>query len=389
MNAMPDNHYDIAVIGAGPAGSMAARHAAGLGRRVCLFERNARAGFPVRCGEGIGHKSFIARVGSRMEWTRNKITRSVMVSPSGIRVTLGDIGDNYILDREKMDGDLAAEAVRAGADLFLSTPIVEIHRIDGGYECRSPDRSWKASIVIIADGVESRAARFLGWNTTLNPADIEPCAFCRVTSASIDQKSCVFYVGNAVAPGGYAWIFPRGGCEANVGCGVIGTRSGPGRAKEYLLKFLSKELPGAPVKSLHCGGAPVARWTRPLVRGGALLVGDAARQVNCISGAGIHYSLFAGKLAGETAAQAFRPDGPIDYRHLSHYEAGWIKTYGKQQDRSYALKEFVMKTDDAFLDRVAASLAQEPPERMNYLRVFARAFSRRPLLLLKAVRLFG
>jgi len=126
------------------------------------------------------------------------------------------------------------------------------------------------------------------------------------------------------------------------------------------------------------------------VRDGALLVGDAARQVNNISGAGIHYSLFAGKLAGITAAQAFgRPDGSADYRHLVRYETEWKKMYGRQQDRSCALKEFVMKTDDAFLDRIAASLAKEPPERMNYLRVFARTFSRHPLLLLKAVRLFG
>ncbi|MBN2189499.1 MAG: NAD(P)/FAD-dependent oxidoreductase [Chitinispirillaceae bacterium] len=386
---MPDAHYDIAVIGAGPAGSMAARHAADLGRRVCIFERSARAGFPVRCGEGIGHESFIAHVGSRMEWTKNKITRSVMVSPSGIRVTLGDIGDNYILDREKMDGDLAAEAVKAGANLFLSTPIVDLRRIDSGYECRSTERAFTSSIVIIADGVESRAARFLGWNTALDPADIEPCAFCRVTSASIDQKTCVFYVGSSVAPGGYAWIFPRGNGEANAGCGVIGTRSCPGRAREYLMKFLAKELPGAPVKDLHCGGVPVARYVRPLARGGALLVGDAARQVNCISGAGIHYALFAGRLAGETAARAFRSDGTVDRRRLAYYEKNWIKTYGKQQERSYALKEFVMKTDDAFLDRIAASLVREPPERMNYLRVFARTFSRRPLLLLKAVKLFG
>ncbi len=48
-----------------------------------------------------------------------------------------------------------------------------------------------------------------------------------------------------------------------------------------------------------------------------------------------------------------------------------------------------MKTDDAFLDRIAASLAREPPEKLNYLRIFMRTFSGRPLLLLKAMRLFG
>jgi digeranylgeranylglycerophospholipid reductase len=390
---MPAARYDIAVIGAGPAGSTAALHAARLGRRVCLIERNDRAGFPARCGEGIGLKSFIAHAGSRLEWTKNKINRSVMVSPSGIRVTIGNIDESYILDREKMDYDLAAEAAKAGADLLLSTPVIEVRRTgDERYECRSPDRTFSASIVIIADGVESRIARFLGWDTALPLSDIESCAFCRVTSPSIDQKTCVFYVGSTVAPGGYAWIFPRGNNEANVGLGIIGARSGPGRAKECLLRFLDKELKGVQARGLHCGGVPVTRWVRPLVRDGAILVGDAARQVNNISGAGIHYSLFAGKLAGITAAQAFGgggPDGPADYRHLGRYQTEWKKKYGRQQDRSCALKEFVMKTDDAFLDRIAASLAQEPPERMNYIRVFARTFSRHPLLLLKAVRLFG
>jgi digeranylgeranylglycerophospholipid reductase len=387
---MPESTYDIAVIGAGPAGSTAALHAARLGRRVCLLERNARAGWPVRCGEGIGLKSFYAHAGSRFEWTRNKISRSAMVSPSGIRVSIADIDESYILDREKMDGDLAAEAAAAGAALFLSSPVRDIRRAgDGSYECLSPARSWKASLVIIADGVESRAARQLGWNTALHLSDMESCAFCRVSSPAIDQETCVFYVGSSVAPGGYAWIFPRGNNEANVGLGVIGTRSGPGMAKEYLQKFINKELSGAPVKDLHCGGVPVTRYVRPLVRGGALLAGDAARQVNCMSGAGIHYSLFAGKLAGTTAAQAFRADGFIDYRHLGRYETEWRKTYGRQQERSYALKEFVMKTDDSFLDRIAASLAKEPPERVNYMRVFSRTFARHPLLLLRAIKLFG
>ena len=313
-----------------------------------------------------------------------------MVSPSGIRVTIGNIDESYILDREKMDGDLVREAAHAGADLFLSTPVTEVRRTgDGSYECRSPDRTFCASIVIVADGVESRIARFLGWNTALSLSDVETCAFCRVTFPLIDQETCVFYVGSTVAPGGYAWIFPRGKGEANVGLGINGTKSSAGRAKECLLKFLDKELPGASVENLHCGGVPVARWVRPLVRDGALLVGDAARQVNNISGAGIHYSLFAGKLAGLTAAQAMGSNGSVDYRLLARYENEWKKTYGKQQDRSYALKEFVMKTDDAFLDRIAASLAKEPPERMNYPRVFTRTFSRHPLLLLKAARLFG
>ncbi|MBN1129789.1 MAG: hypothetical protein JXA71_12420, partial [Chitinispirillaceae bacterium] len=116
---------------------------------------------------------------------------------------------------------------------------------------------------------------------------------------------------------------------------------------------------------------------------------DAARQVNCISGAGIHYSLYAGKLAGTCTAKAFSADGTPNPDALRRYETQWRKTYGRQQERSFALKEFVLNTDDAFLDRIALSLAKEPPEKMNYLRVFMRTFAKKPLLLVKAIRLFG
>jgi digeranylgeranylglycerophospholipid reductase len=313
-----------------------------------------------------------------------------MVSPSGTRVSIGNIDESYILDRAKMDYDLAAEAAKAGATLLLSTPVIDVMRTTGGkYECRTPDKLYVASSLIIADGVESRIARLLGWNTALSREDIETCAFCRIASPLIDQNACQFYTGSTVAPGGYAWIFPRGKGEANVGLGIIGTRSHSGAAREYLMKFLDRELPGSRYTNLHCGGVPVARYIRPLVRDAALLVGDAARQVNCISGAGIHYSLFAGKLAGTIAGQAVGSDGTVNYKTIQTYEPLWRKRYGRQQDRSYALKEFVMKTDDAFLDRVAASLAKEPPDKMNYMRVFARTFAKRPLLLLKAMKLFG
>jgi digeranylgeranylglycerophospholipid reductase len=329
-------------------------------------------------------------VGSRTEWTLNKIEKAVMVSPSGTRVTIGNIDESFILDREKMDGDLAAEAAAAGAKLLLSTTVTEIRRTsDGRYECiTSPDRPISAACIIIADGVESRCARFLGWHTAVSLADMETCAFCHVASPLIEPDACVFYTGTTYAPGGYVWIFPRGKGIANVGLGINGSRSAAGKAKELLLKFIDKELPGSHISYLHCGGVPVAKAMRPLVRDGAMLVGDAARQVNCMSGAGIHYSLYAGKTAGTIAANAFK-SGSFDQSALKEYEKAWWKTYGKQQMRSFALKEFVLKSDDAFLDRIALSLSKEPSEKMNYLRVFIRTFARNPLLLIKAIRLFG
>ncbi|NLP01362.1 MAG: NAD(P)/FAD-dependent oxidoreductase [Fibrobacter sp.] len=381
--------FDIAVIGAGPAGSMAAWSAALTGRRVCLLERKENAGVPVRCGEGIGAKGLAVSVKVKPEWIKSTVTKSVMVSPSGIKVKIANVDESYILDRERMDGDLVKEAVSAGVKYFNTFPVLSICRRKNGYECSGPSRSVTASIVILADGVESRLARFGGWDTSLALSDVESCAFTRVFSPLIEQDTCVFYTGSSVAPGGYAWIFPRGAGEANVGLGIIGSRSEAGLAVKKLKEFIDREFPGMRFGEIHSGGVPVKKWVRPLAKDGIMLVGDAARQVNCISGAGIGYALFAGKLCGRIAGEAVKGD-MIDYDHLREYEKIWKKTYGKQQNRSFALKEFVINhADDRFLDRVANALCKEKPEKMNYMRVFARAFAHNPILLFKAFKLFG
>jgi digeranylgeranylglycerophospholipid reductase len=386
---MPDVIYDIIVIGAGPAGAMAAFSAALGGRRVLLLERKAAAGVPVRCGEGIGHKGLALTLEPRPEWIKSTVTRARMVSPSGISVEVGDVGKSYILDRERMDADLVKMAVGAGAEFRALSPVATAEEAaPGRYRAVcAGGLAFEASCLILADGVESRLARRFGWDTALRPEDIETAAFARVEAAGIEGDCCVFHTGSAVAPGGYLWVFPRGDGMANVGLGVIGSRCRGGLPRKLLLDFIERKYPGAKVSALHCGGVPVARWVKPLVRGGVMLVGDAARQVNAVNGAGLAYSLYAGKLAGAVAAKAFRGGG-VCRKALFEYQRRWAKVFGKQQERSFALKEFIMSADDAFLDRVAASLAREAPGKVGYLRVFMRAFASRPRLLLKAFKLF-
>jgi digeranylgeranylglycerophospholipid reductase len=382
------SEFDIIIAGAGPAGSMAAISASKAGRKVCLLARKAKAGVPVRCGEGIGRRGLLDHIEPKPEWIRNTIKKAVMVSPSGIRIDLEGASEDFILDREKMDSDLVKEAINAGASYFSETPITSVRKNGEIYECITPEKTFSSRVLILADGVESRLARFLGWNTTLELSDVETCAFARVVSPLIEKNACIFFTGTRVAPGGYAWVFPRAVGEANVGLGISGNNSESGKARQYLERFINSEFPGARISNLHCGGVPVTRYIRPLVKEGAMLVGDAARQVNCLSGAGLAYSLYAGKLAGKTAADAFS-ENTVNYKHLKLYEKNWNKKFGKQQRRSYSLKKFVEKYgDDAFLDRIAQSLSKEDPAKLNYLKVFSRTFSGHPLLMLKAIKLF-
>ena len=385
-----NNSFDIAVVGAGPAGSMAALYAASsTGLKVVLFERKSEAGIPVRCGEGIGHKGLVSYIEPRPEWIKSNVKRSIMVSPSGIQVQIANVEKSYILDREKMDSDIVQMAIKAGATYYSKTPVTSIKKVDiSNYELITPQQNYFAKVIIIADGVESKLARCFGWNTTLALKDIESSAFARVVSPLIDKETCIFYTGTHVAPGGYAWVFPRGVGEANVGLGISGSSSYAGKARELLDRFINKEFPAARTYNYHCGGIPATKWLHPLNKDGVMLVGDAARQVNALSGAGISYSLFAGKTAGLVAAKAFS-NGKVDYAGLAEYEKLWKKTFGKNQNRSFVLKEFLLKNgNDQFLDRIAASLSKERPDRINYLRVFLKTFAGNPLLLYKAFQLF-
>jgi digeranylgeranylglycerophospholipid reductase len=382
--------FDIAVIGAGPAGAMSALSACSVpGIRVCLIERKTEAGDPVRCGEGIGRKGLVSYVEPRPEWIKNVIKHSTMVSPSGIQVHIANVEESYILDREKMDAGLVQMAISAGALYFPGTPVSSIIKSDTTtYSIVTPKQTLFAKVVILADGIESKLARCFGWNTTLALKDVETCAFARVVSPSIDKDTCVFYTGSRVAPGGYAWVFPRGNGEANVGLGLSGANSSAGKARDLLDKFIAAEFPAARSYNYHCGGVPAAKWLCPLTKEGVMLVGDAARQVNALSGGGISYSLFAGKTAGNVAARAIS-NGSVDYKALTEYQSIWNKTYGKQQNRSFALKEFLAKSgNDQFLDRIARSLSKENPDKINYLRVFLKTFGGNPLLLYKAFLLF-
>lgn len=384
--------YDVIVVGAGPAGSMAAYHAVRGGCKTALLERKEVVGLPVRCGEAVGFKGFSKSCTIEDQWVLSKVKRITMVSPAGHTVSLvhtKKIGDNYVLDRRIMDKDLADRAIQAGVDFFPATPVRSVS-FDGHatYTCMSDDTVFTAQSIICADGVESRLARDLGWDTALSLDDVESCALCVVEHEKIEDGVITFHLGTAIAPGGFVWVFPRGGHAANVGLGILGKYSTPGKAKQLLETFVNRVYPRGTVTRLHYGGVPVGRWLRPLVRNGAIVVGDAARQVSSLTGGGIAYSLFAGKTAGQTVAEAKKGD-TINYALLDKYQKCWAAYCGKQQERSYALKSMLLENNnDTFFDTIAESLRKEKPETLSYMRVFMRTFARHPRILLKTFFLF-
>lgn len=341
------SRYDVIVVGAGPGGAIAAREAARQGLSVLLLEKRQEIGSPVRCAEGIAHEQLISFIAPEPYWISATVTSAefMVVSDDGrTEITRGEGGLGYVLERRIFDRVLAEQAVSAGAEVQVKTAATALlldHGYVRGVQIRSPfgKAEIESQVVIGADGIESRIGAWAGLNTTLPPKDTMSCAQFLLAGIDIDPTCTCYYVGMHVAPGGYAWVFPKGEGRANVGLGVqADVAEGP--ALEYLIRFIESQphlARGSPV-TLITGGVPVAPQLSPMVTDGLMLIGDAARQVDPLTGGGIANAMAAGQLAAEVAAECIAADD-VSAAALRAYEMRWQASRGHKLARRYRLKE--------------------------------------------------
>lgn len=347
VQTLPGKRYDVVVVGAGPAGSTVARVVAEKGMSVLLLEKRQEIGSPVRCAEGVGYEQLLDFVLPEPSWVSAEV-RSTYYAVVQDGHEMGNRYESesllgYVLERRVFDRVLVERAVRAGAEVMVKAPVNGLlfeNNAVNGVQVKVSDGllDVACSVVVGADGVESSVGRWAGLDTRLAPRDSMPCAQYLLSGIDIDPTSMYYYVGNEVAPAGYAWIFPKGEGLANVGLGVqadVATEP----AIEYLTRFIESRsflAQGSPV-TLILGNAATAIPTSPLVTDGCVLVGDAARQLDPMTGGGIINAMVAGKLAGETIAMAVET-GDVTSDALRPYETRWQSGIGRKMARNYRIK---------------------------------------------------
>jgi digeranylgeranylglycerophospholipid reductase len=365
--------FDLPVVGAGPAGSMAAKTAAEAGLKVALLEKRQEIGEPIRCAGGISKSSLNKLVEPDPKWIAAEVKGARIYAPDGTAIKMsenqaqGDRG--YILDRSIFDRALATDAARAGAEVFVKTRAVELLKRDSvpcGICAQREGELLKmeAPLVIGADGVESKVGRWAGIDTALKLKDIEVCAQFLVQDRNIDEDYCEFYLGEEIAPGGYVWSFPKGDQLANVGVCIQGSKSSPGLAAKLLENFIRKRMPDARLLDLVVGAVPASGPIETIISDGVMLVGDAARQSDPLTYGGILNGMKAGVMAGEVAAEV-TPEGDFCRAVFEAYEERWRSNIGKEIGRNYRLKSFFSKLTDQDLNSVLQVLESQDTSRMD------------------------
>jgi digeranylgeranylglycerophospholipid reductase len=389
---------DILIIGAGPAGSMAAKHAALNGAEVLLIDRKSEIGSPKRCAEGVS-KDGLKRleVTPDPRWIASEINKVRLVSPNGTdvlldedKVKLSEVG--YVLERKVFDKHLAMDAARAGAQIMVKTLATSMEKEKDGIivhlEHMGNPMEIKAKIVIGADGPESRVGRWAGLKTGLKPGNMESCAQFEMVGVDMKQPGCLELVFGSLAPGGYAWIFPKGEDIANVGLGVLSTKTDK-TAYQHLLEFVDT-YPGTqkaqPVE-LNVGGDPVAGLHKELVTDHVLITGDAAGMVNPLDGGGIISGMTGGRIAGEIAAKAIS-DGDYSKKNLKEYQKRCQKEIGDSFKKYLKAKEYLLSLSDEELNSIADAFNESDFDRISPTDLLKVLVKVSPKAMLKLGKLF-
>jgi len=385
------NEYDIIVVGAGPAGSTAARYAAAGGASVLMLEKDRDVGYPVRCGEAVSHEGLVQFIEPNPKFIASTVTRFRLVAPNGKEVVPKLDGVGYVLERRVFDYELAKVAAHHGAEIVTKAYAYDLVKNAGGEACgvkaliKDAKVEIAGKIVIGADGVESRVGKWAGIDTTCHIRDMESCAQMTISGIEVDEDVLDFYFGDNISPGGYLWIFPKGKNTANVGLGISVECAKKKSAIRYLKEFIDRRFPRAAVLTHIAGGVPCAKTCDTIVKNRVLLVGDAAHQVNPTSGGGIISGMIGGMIAGQVAAEAIAKN---DLSYLPDYEKRWHKRLGWRHEVFYNIKEGISRFSDDTLNAIADSALKLPEQKRTLAGIFRTALWNQPSLLLDVARVF-
>jgi digeranylgeranylglycerophospholipid reductase len=339
---------DVVVVGAGPAGLIAARELATAGFSVRVLEEHEIIGAPVHCTGVLGLDAF-----DELGLSRRAIVGAAdaarFVSPNGTTVVIdAERVRAAVVDRSIFDRDLAASAIAAGARIETGVRVVGVTRGPQSVTISMADAdvAIEARAAILACGASYRFNRALGLGV---PSVLVHSAQLEVPFPPLDQVEVHF--GRKIAPGGFAWVVPfgRGGttfarvgllCESDASAGFQ-TFAASIRAAHNL----TEPWPVPRLRALPLGPVP-RTWTDRI-----LAVGDAAGLVKPTTGGGIYYGLLTGHLAAGVLAEALREDR-LGASRLKEYERRWRARLGPEIRAGLAFRAVAARLNDVTVDRL-------------------------------------
>lgn len=341
---------EVAVVGAGPAGLIAARELAGRGVEVKVFEEHPVIGEPNHCA-GIISVEGLDRLGIRpsAEFVQHEVRGGTVFSPDGTGITIvGSRTRAYIVDRGEFDRSISGLAQDRGAEIETGQRINDLIIREGKVAGVKGEKDVRADVVIDCEGAGGFLARKIG---LLGPRDgVLAGINVELPGVELESNMVEVWLGNDLAPGLFAWVVPIG--EKGARCGLACSGGG---AEERLEAFLARRF-GRVERSEHrmwpvLTGGPVPKTFSD----GLLLVGDVAGQTKPTTGGGVIMGGLCALNAAEATAGALE-NGDTTAKSLLPYERSWRGKLGREFSSMLSVRKFVNGVSDQRMDGIFAAM---------------------------------
>lgn len=356
-----DYHYDVVIVGAGPAGGQCARELAKVGIKVLIVDRQNEIGEPNFSTAGTT-SDIIKEFKLPDELVPYKWDKLYLASPNVELCKELDHNFGYVFDFRKLRQWLVEVTAKLGGEVMVATNVKDFLYEDGkivGVKYVGPmgDGEIRAKIVVDATGSIGTLVNKLKMANEVKK-DVATGIEYQMTNVKFPYKNTLyFYLGDKFIPNGYGWVFPLSNHMAKVG---IGRRLFGGSKEEKKSQNLNEMLTNfihsipwlessEPVE-FHAGTLTYNPEMKNFVQDNFMVIGTAASHVNPLGGEGIRHGMYSGRFAARVIIESLESND-CSKQSLIKYNKLW-RDYSKNNwSDSYLLARSVYdNTNDIRMD---------------------------------------
>jgi len=346
-------NHDAIVVGAGPAGLLAATKIAEAGYNVLVLEEHERVGEPDHCA-GLLSSSGLESLGLSLpdDVIQNTVSGARIHAPSGYSIFI-ERGrhEAFVVDRRRFDSWLAEVAIAKGVTLRTSSRVTQITEPKTGrLSVRTSNQYLESRTVIIAEGVRSVLSKSVGFPVVSRSSRL-PAYQYEVESINIEKDLVEMFYGRQLAPGFFAWIIPLDEGKARIG---LASRNKSKIRLDSAIRhhpIISKRLENAKITRGMGGIVLVSQPVSRLSSEGIVIVGDAAGMVKATTGGGVVIGGLTAQIAGESVNESLR-ENDLAKEHLRRYDKRCRALYYRELQTMYMVQKALTSLSDKGLDSV-------------------------------------
>jgi len=340
----------ITVVGAGPAGLIAAKHLAGAGWQVTVLEDHKKVGKPVQCAGLISKSGATVNKLPVQDCVLNEIQGAKIFAPNGETLSLHKYETvALVLDREKFDLNCLKEAQKLGVEVKTQCKLIDLRSDTVFLQHEERGEMLKTKIVVGADGANSKVRSLIGMQL---PSDSFVNAFQIRAKGRFEKEFVQLHFGS-FAEKFFAWVIPESKEIARIGLGTTIQKN----PKQALQDFLQKKSLEVERIEENAGLIPIEAPLREVSKGNTLLVGDAALHAKASTGGGIITGSIGARIAAETITEHLRHGKP-----LKNYEKN-IQLLNKDLILHWKIRKFLNSQTDESLNKLFAKMKKAKIEQ--------------------------